>query len=235
MLTVVCWRWKRPDGSNLFGPEYVNRLQSMLARHLHRPHQLVCVTDDRTGIDPSIRCERITEFQGTPRCRRRMAQYNRTFAASLGTRILSIDLDVVIVDDITPLIDRQEPLVMWRVGYAGVMSGSFVLYDYAALHGAYAAYAADPDGYPAATGERFASDQAMVNHYLRGQGRDVPHWTDADGLVTYYGKGYERFEHLGVGPNQPELPPGARIVVLGSADKAVMDAGAHWWIRDNWK
>ena len=203
MLTVVSWKW-----GNLFPALYVNRLQSMLARHLHRPHQLVCVTDDRTGIDPSIRCERITEFQGTPRCRRRMKQYDRQFAASLGTRILSIDLDMVIVDDITPLIDRQEPLVMWKVGYAGVYSGSFVLYDYAALHGAYAAYAADPDGYPVATGERYASDQAMINHYLRG--RDVAHWTDADGFVTYHGKGYEQFEHLGVGPNQPELPPHAR-------------------------
>lgn len=222
MISVVCWKW-----GSLFGPEYVARMRSMLARHLHREHELICVTDDPRSVPAGIRTERITDFQNTPRCRRRMKQYDRAFACRLGTRILSIDLDVVIVDDITPLVDRREPLVCWKVGYAGVYSGSFVLYDFNALHGLWERFAADPEGFPASCGERNASDQAMLNRWLRG--RDVPHWTEADGFVTYFGKGYERLEHHGVGPTRQELPDGARVVVLGSADKVVLDERRYDW------
>ena len=231
-LVVVSWWWRKPDGSHLFGPEYLLRMRNMLARHLHREHEFVVVTDSAALVPAGIRTERITQWQDTPRCRRRVKQYDRAFAATLGTRILSIDLDVVIVDDITPLVDRREPIVCWRVGYAGVYSGSFVLYDFGALHGLYEAFAADPDGYPLATGERNASDQAMLNHFLAG--REVPHWTERDGFVSYFGNGYEALEHHGVGPNRTELPEGARVVVLGSADKAAMDTGAHEWIEAHW-
>lgn len=226
-LTVVCWKWGR-----LFGPEYVNRLRSMLKRNLRITHELVCVTDDSSGLDSGIRCEPITEFTNTSRCQRRLKQYDAEFASRLGARILSIDLDVVITDDITPIVDRSEAIVCWKVGFADVFSGSFVLYDAAALDGLYRAFKADPIGYPQKVSGSM-SDQPMLNYFLRG--RAVPHWTEADGFVTYFGRGYEKREHLGVGPNRRELPTGARIVVLGSADKSAMDEGRYDWIRAHWR
>ncbi len=229
MLTVLCWSW-----AGKFEPVYVNRLRAALARHLHLEHQVVCVTDDPTGIDPDIRTVPLTEFTNTPRCRRRMKQYDRDFARTIGDRILSIDLDVVIVDDITPIVNRPEPVVCWKVGYASVYSGSFVLFDADALHGLWTLFKADPDGYPkTAWPSGVGSDQAMLNHYLKKQ-PPIPHWTERDGFVTYFGVGYQRFEHHGVGPNRPTLPKGARIVVLGSADKRVMDEGRYPWIRKHW-
>lgn len=229
MLTVTCWKW-----GALFGPEYVNRLRAALELHLRIPHQLTCITDDPAGIDRRVRIVPLpATFAHTPRCRRRMQLFSREFAEDLGDRILSIDLDVVIVGDLTPLLDRPEPIVCWRVGYAGVFSGSFVLMDAGHLNGLWHAFARDPEGYPRkVSGERVPSDQAMLNAYLRG--RTVPHWTERDGFVTYFGNGYERLERCGVGPGHPELPRGARIVVLGSADKHVMDRGAYDWARDHW-
>lgn len=232
MITVVSWWWKRADGGDLFGPEYLLKMRNMLARHLHRDHEFVVVTDSPHRVPAGIRTERITFGHELPRCRRRMKQYDRAFACKLGTRILSIDLDVVIVDDITPLVDRREPVVCWKVGYAGVYSGSFVLYDFSALHGLWERFAANPDGFPAQCGPGVQSDQAMLNLYLRG--RDVSHWTERDGFVTYFGAGYEKLEHHGVGPKQQLLPEGARIVVLGSADKNAMDTGAHEWVEEHW-
>lgn len=229
MLSIVAWKW-----GSLFGPEYVNRLRAMLGRRLRIPFVLWCLTDDPKGIDERVRTVPLPdEFAGAFRCRRRIWQYAAERRELFGPRILAIDLDVVIVDDITALVDRPEPIVCWRVGYAGVYSGSFVLFDAGALDGLYQAYRADPDGYPAKTGERNASDQAMLNLYLSG--RSVPHWTEADGFVSYFGAGYDRLEHCGVGPNRQTLPDGARIVVLGSADKAAMDAGAAPWIREHWQ
>jgi hypothetical protein len=74
------------------------------------------------------------------------------------------------------------------------------------------------------------SDQAMLNHWLRSQ-PPIAEWTERDGFVTFYGAGYERHVHLGVGPSRPALPAGARIVVLGSDDLAVLDQPARYpWV-----
>lgn len=230
MITALCWLW-----GGRFEPVYVHRLQDMLAKHLHLEHELVCVTDDATGLD-GIRTVPMPEtFAATPRCRRRMQQFSREFDEQLcATRILGIDLDVVILRDITRLVDRPEPIVGWKVGHAGVYSGSFLLFDAGALDGAWQLFAADPVGHPKRVQPRgIASDQAMVNAWLQTQ-PPIAEWTERDGFVTYYGEGYEHLEHLGIGPRRPTLPAHARIVVLGSADKVVMDEGRYPWVRKHW-
>lgn len=228
MLTICCWKW-----GNRFEAKHVNVLRSMLARHVHVDHELVCVTDDPRGLDGDIRTAPITEFLDTPRCRRRMAMFNGDFAEVVGPRFLSIDLDVVIVDDITPLVTRTAPLVGWRVRHAQVYSGSFFLMDTGALHGLYRMFAADPVGFPKKVqANGTPSDQAMLNWYLKHIHRwPIAEWTEQDGLVTYFGDGYERHEHLGVGPTHRQLPAGARIVVLGSADLAVLSDPRFDWVQ----
>lgn len=229
MVTACCWKW-----GELFSAAYVNRLRAALERHLRVEHELVCVTDDARGIDRRVRIVPLPEtYANTPRCRRRMQVFSRDFARQIGERILSIDLDVVVVDDITPLVDRPEPVVCWRVGYAGVYSGSFHLMDAGVLDELWRLYQAAPEAFPRSVQPSgVPSDQAMLNWFLRD--RTVPFWTDSDGIVTYFGDGYERLEHFGVGPTRTDLPSGARIVVLGSADKAVMDEGRYDWVRKHW-
>lgn len=230
MLTVATWKW-----GNTFGPEYVNRLRSMLERCLRLPHKLVCVTAEPDGIDAGVRVVAPPPpLPGAIRCRRRVQQFSEAWASEhLGPRILAIDLDMVMVDDITAIVDRPEPLVCWRVGYANVFSGSFILYNAGALDGLWQAYSADPIGYPIKTGERNASDQAMLNYYLRG--RQVAQWKERDGFVTWFGGDrYKSLQHHGMGPDRPSPPPHARVVVLGSADKDVMDEGRYPFVRAHW-
>ena len=54
-----------------------------------------------------------------------MQQYAADFGHRLGQRLCTMDLDVVIVDDLTPVVTRPEPIVGWKVGHAGVYSGSY--------------------------------------------------------------------------------------------------------------
>lgn len=206
----------------------------MLARHLHIPFQLYCVTDDPVEIDNVRNIPMPTEHADTFRCRRRAWQWSRYRFAEFGSRMLCLDLDVVIVDDITPLVDRPDRIVCWRVGYANVYSGSFQLFDTGALHGAWSAFKRNPAGFLKSTGERNGSDQAMLNAYLKTQPA-IAYWTEADGLVTWFGDGYEKLAHRGMGPGNPSLPKGARIVVLGSADKHVMDEGRYPFVREHWR
>lgn len=229
MLTICPWKW----GSK-FTATHVNVLRQAFARHLALPHEFVCVTDDARGLDPSIRVVPLPEsFRDTPRCRRRMRIFDRAFASTIGRRILTVDLDIVIVGDLTPLLGRAEPLVCWRVAHANVYSGSFVLMDAGVLDPLWQLFQASPEGFPAAVQARgVASDQAMLNWYLEGQ--EVPHWTERDGFVTFYGAGYERLEHLGVGPSRRALPKGARIVVLGSDDLYVLEDLRYPWVAKHY-
>ena len=232
MLTVLTWKW-----GTRFGAVHVNTLRSMLARRLELAHRVVCVTDDAAGIDPAIEVLPLpASYADSPRCRRRMRQFDREWAEAIGSRILALDLDVVLTGDITPLVDRPDPLVCWRVGYAGVFSGSILLMDAGVLDPLWRAFDAEPDDYPRRAWPRgVGSDQAMLNYYLAQPSTTLRPgvWTEADGLVTFFGEGYERLARRGVGRQNPRLPPGARIVVLGSEDLYVLEEGDRYpWVKE---
>ena len=138
-------------------------------------------------------------------------------------------------DYVKDAIGAAGSLVCWRVAYAGVFSGSIVLMDAGVLDPLWRAFDADPDGYARRAAPRgVGSDQAMLNFYLSRTPAIRPAvWTEADGLVTFFGKGYERLERRGVGPGHPHLPRGARIVVLGSDDLEVLEQSAHYpWVSE---
>src|ERR1044071_4309563 len=49
VVNIICMKW-----GTKFGPEYVNRLHSMVSRHLAREHRFICFTDDSSGLDAGI-------------------------------------------------------------------------------------------------------------------------------------------------------------------------------------
>ena len=48
---IICMKW-----GDKYGAEYVNRLYNMVRRNLTLDFQMVCLTDDSTGIDPAVIC-----------------------------------------------------------------------------------------------------------------------------------------------------------------------------------
>lgn len=231
MLSVVTWRW-----GTLYGPEYVNILRSMLDRHLHVPHRLFCVTDDASGLDGDIAVVPMPDLPWASfRCRRRLWHYDTDRIALFGTRMLHIDLDTVITDDITSLLDTDAPFKCWRADYATpTYSPAFALMTTGILNGLWDAYRADPVGYPEHTGVRDASDLAMLNHYLKPR-FSPPYWDASDGFATYFGNGYGRYAHLGVSVMDETLPPGTRVVIMGGADKEALDTHSRAWIQEHWR
>jgi hypothetical protein len=103
-FTVACVK----SGSK-YGPEYVQKLQSMVARNLSLPHQFLCLTDDANGLD----CEtakldtllhgwwhKLTLFRADP--------------YGIQGRILFLDLDVVIVGPLDDLVLYPAPFAIPR-------------------------------------------------------------------------------------------------------------------------
>jgi len=125
MLTVVCWKWKpiNPHFRSKFSAEHVNTFARMVARNFHEPHEVVCVTDDPTGIDSSIRVVPLWDDFRTipsplgieyPACYSRVRAFSRDMRDILGPRFISVDLDCVITGDVTEIWTRDEDFVIWE-------------------------------------------------------------------------------------------------------------------------
>ena len=70
-VNVLCIKWGRK-----YGPEYVNRLYAMVARHLRGPFQFVCLTDRSDGIRPEVRCLPIPPLDLPPGSPERLSHLN---------------------------------------------------------------------------------------------------------------------------------------------------------------
>jgi hypothetical protein len=121
-LTFVSWRWT-PVGRyrSTFGPETVYALRDMIAKHYAKPHRFLCVTDEPAKL-PGIETIPLWKDAGNvpspighsyPSCYRRLKVFAPEAGEMFGPRLVSIDLDTVIVNDITPLFDRPEDFVIW--------------------------------------------------------------------------------------------------------------------------
>lgn len=217
-LTVACWKWRAAPGyRTAFDAGHVNTLRRMVARHYDRPHDFACITDDPAGLDPGVRVIPLwDDLAGLPNprgrhlpsCYRRLKAFSDEAAALIGPRFVSLDLDVVIVGDMTPLWDRPEDFVIWggTAGRSGPRrtwyNGSMFLLTAGARRAVWDDF--DPVASPAAADAagQFGSDQGWIAHRL---GPGQPTWTAADGVYSW---------RVDLKPAGGALPAGARIVIF---------------------
>ena len=107
MLTVVTFKYEgyRP----VYNHRHVNALYSMVSEHLTIPHRMICITDDPIGIE----CEvfPLWEFDHLDLPRGQTNNYRclKLFdiAENLGERLLVLDLDILIRQNIDSLITND--------------------------------------------------------------------------------------------------------------------------------
>lgn len=194
MLTVVTWKWRpNPGYRSTFGPETVNTLQRMVARHYPDPHTFVCVTDDAEGIDTDhVRIvpawndfARVPSPHAgnKPSCYRRLRLFKPDIGETLGSRIVSLDLDCVVTGDLRPVWNRPEPFVIWGdTNRRTLYNGSMILLTAGAKPQLWTDF--DPRTSPArahAAGN-FGSDQAWISFRL-GPGQAM--WKRGDGVLSF--------------------------------------------------
>lgn len=247
MITVCLWDW-----GQRYSVGHIERMRSMLSRHLHLPHEIVCLTDRPKEMPKGIRSFPVHKTIGRydKNCLRRMWLYagpqpkGRAWPGDLGKRLLQLDLDVVLTDDITPLIDRPEPFVIWKGDstvkpnrpHGWAYNATVMLLDAGARADVYATFdrdrlgtikAANAAGWDVGTN----SDQGIATFLLNNP--DPAVWTQSDGIYAYRGfAGPDGMKDQG-------LPPGCRIVSFHGrrghrhpGNKELQERSP--WIRELW-
>jgi len=101
--SVMCMKWGKA-----YGPEYVNKLYSMVRRNTTRPLRFVCFTDDPAGLAPEVQAHPLPPidlpagYEWTPW--RKVSLWQEQLA-DLSGDVLFLDLDVVVTGSVDPLFD----------------------------------------------------------------------------------------------------------------------------------
>lgn len=101
MLIVSTWLW-----GNRYGPEYVQRLQAGVRKHLTGEYRFAVFTPD----------ERDKLFTKIPGCLARLRmfepEWQKDNGISEGDRLVSLDLDLIVTGELDPLFERPEPFLI---------------------------------------------------------------------------------------------------------------------------
>lgn len=236
-LTFLTWLWRPPDGyRSAFRPEHVRILRNMLARNYLKPANFVVVTDQPEAIDPDMQTIRLwSDYSDlasphggrNPSCYRRLKLFSPEAAQIFGSdRLVSLDLDTVIVRDVTPVFDRPEEFVAFgETDHRSFYNGSFLMLTAGARRQVWDVFTKNPQAaiQDARSKNRFGSDQAIISNVLE-QGEAV--WRPADGVYSFR-------VHLENG--QKPLPSNARLVSFhGGTDPWSVRAQALDWVREHY-
>lgn len=243
-VNVLCIKWGKK-----YGPEYVNKLHSMVRRHLHRPFRFVCLTDDAHGIDPAIEVKPIPMIGFDEFDQRKPWTFAHgwlkltSFARplyDLEGRTLFLDLDIVIVDSLDPFFEQQGEFIVIREWDKKDGTGNTSCYLYTIGAHADALDHLRKD-YPASIAT-VRNEQEFITLYLARQGR-LSYWPDAwcrsfkrhclqPGLMGWF--------------RPPTIPDGARLIAFHGKPNppdAIAGESGKWyrrvlptqWVADHWR
>ena len=243
-VNVLCIKW-----GNKYGPDYVNRLHSMVRRHLRRPFRVVCLTDDGTGIDPAIEVKPIPDIGFDEFDQRKAWTFGHgwlkltSFANplyDLQGRTLFLDLDIVIVDSLDPFFDQPGEFVVIKEWDKTDGTGNTSVYLYTV--GAHAdALDYLKNGYPKVVDE-VRNEQEFITGFLGRQGK-VSYWPDE--WCRSFKRHCMRRGIMGwFAP--PRIPAGARIIAFHGKPNppdAIAGVSGKWyrrvlptaWVAEHWR
>lgn len=236
---VLCMKW-----GTKYGPEYVNRLYGMVRRHLQGKFRFVCLTDRSSGIRAEVQCLPIPPLALPPGIPERGWTKLTTFSADLhglhGTALF-LDLDVVIVDDITPFFEVPGDFLIihdwkrpWRV------TGNSSVYRFRI--GAHADLLQYFRTHVDEVRARVRNEQAYLSDFLHKQGK-LAYWP-ADWCASWK---YHCIPPLPMNYwREPSIPRGARILifhgVMNPPDALAGQSRGNWrhakpapWIAAHWR
>jgi hypothetical protein len=238
MANIICMKW-----GTKYGPEFVNRLRSMVRRHLQRPHRFVCFTDDPAGLDADIEARPLPPMDlppGKERGWRKLSTFGVPLADLKGPTLF-LDIDIVVVGSLDGFFehpgkfciikDWQKP---WRI------TGNSSVYRFEA------------NAHPELLAD-FLANIDQVKREVRNEQEYLTREIHRKGLLSYWPAEWCVSFKYGCMPKfplnlikTPTIPPNARVVVfhgLPNPDEAVVGKGKGLlryvrptpWIAEHWR
>lgn len=120
-LTVSTFKWTDPNyrfrsTHSGYTAQDVVRLFESVRKNTNLPLKFVCVTDDPSGIPSWIRTAPIIDEKSVVEaggCFRRLPMFGDRAREWIGERFLNLDLDALVVGDLTPILSRTEDFIGW--------------------------------------------------------------------------------------------------------------------------
>jgi hypothetical protein len=189
-LSICCWKWqpgeiRQSKKKKGFTAHHVNTLFSMIDRHYDKPYQKICITDDPEGIDKDVKIVPLwDDYRDMGGCFVRLKMFSSEMRKILGPRFVSIDLDCVIVDDLSPLLDREDDFIIWGDPERVVkFCGSFWMMDAGVREEVWVGF--NPDLYKVRANGTYkgGTDQVRITHCLEKRSESM--WTKEDGVYNF--------------------------------------------------
>ena len=158
-LVVACVRV-----GTKYGIEYVEHLQSAVRRHLHRPYQFVCITDNAQPREWRTDISIGTDWPGW------WAKMALFTTGLFDQRVIYLDLDTLVVGDLEPLADLPHGFYMLRDFHYPHRCGSGVMVWDTDLREAkllYNMWKSDPQGHMAK--HQVRGDQEFIQAHYDGE------------------------------------------------------------------
>lgn len=184
-LTVVtfCHQGSRP----IYRPWHVENLRRQFTKHLTVPHRFVCVTDDATMDIPGVE---VFPLWDSPRITatlqhwlfnyNRLALFNRDIGGRIGERLLNVDLDMIVRENIDDIVMDPAPFkIMSLKSRVQLQGGLFLIEPGSTSVDPWTAIHEDP-GLLIRSRQWVGSDQAVLSELFFGS---VPTWNEDDGVI----------------------------------------------------
>lgn len=236
-LTFVTFKWKAYTGyRSTFAAEHVNVLFNMIDRHYTAPHRNICVTDDAVGIKGTIETVPLWDDladvpnpngpKRNPSCYRRLKLFAPDAGKQFGERIVVMDLDTVIVGDLSPLFARSDDFVIWgQTDYPKTQwyNGSLWMLKTGSRPKVWNDFLPSLSPGLASRAGKKGSDQGWFSYVL---GPKEAVWTTKDGVYSW---------RVHLSTRNWELPADAKIVSFhGHTDPWSYYAQQVPWVRKHW-
>lgn len=241
MITFVCWKWRSRTTTHRakYTAEHANVWNASLRRNYKGELRTICITDDPEGVDFETfplwqDCSTLSNPSGAhlPSCYRRLRIFDPLATSEMdieeGSKVVSCDLDVVYVRDVTPMFRYDEDFRGWRgVGAYNpvVYNGTLFMFRAGRMQRLWREF--DPSSSPLVANKAryFGSDQGWISYMLAGK---APGWGPQDGIYSYTSD---------MNGSRGHLPHAARIVSFNGKRKPWEDQVRRMspWIEKHWR
>ena len=244
MLNIICWKWDK--GLHVkkkirYNARHVNILYKNCLKNIDIPFKFTCITDNKRGLNKDIQTIPVwNDFEKYGWCYRRLKTFSKEMIPILGERILSIDLDCIILKNITSLIDNDNDFMIWKSGTnRAPFSGSMWMMNIGIHQDIWDDFKEEDlistghkhyqyqNKYAIQAGFNVGSDQSWLNYKLAN--KNIKYWSPNDGIYnfrTIFGRKSQNYDAL----NKAKI-----IFFSGSADPSQRKLQQkHPWIKKYW-